>query len=316
MSTQSITELGQAARKASISLSSVSEAARNQALLAIGKSIRSQQEHIMEANRQDVAEALQAGLSKPLIDRLTITPEKCTQMVSSLSALAMLPDPLGKIQYAKELANGLRLYQVTCPIGVIGVIFESRPDALLQQAQSLRTLESVGHHDRTQCRIQGEIRRFDHEFDEDRGFAVCKGHAGAAFFHRGPDQIGRRCRALPNGARLARMLGNVRILAKGAGEITAFRAERKSAGARQIMVERLFLYRIDMSAGNTVAHQGTQAAAIVPAHAAQAMGADRQTAGVYAGKTLRLAVGQRFPEQGVHGLPLIYTVAGLVASLE
>jgi len=127
-----INELEQATRKAFLYLSSTPETVRNKALLALGESIRMHQQNILEANQQDVAKSLEAGIAKPLINRLTLTPEKCERMISGLNALSQLPDPLGQVQYAKELTDGLRLYRVTCPIGVIGVIFESRPDALMQ----------------------------------------------------------------------------------------------------------------------------------------------------------------------------------------
>ena len=129
---QRMEEIGQEARKAFLYLSSTPVAVRNQALLAMGESIRMHQESILEANRRDVKKALEAGIPKPLISRLTLTAEKCESMISGLNALSLLPDPLGQIQYAKELSDGLRLYRVACPIGVIGVIFESRPDAFVQ----------------------------------------------------------------------------------------------------------------------------------------------------------------------------------------
>ena len=86
----------------------------------------------MEANAQDVAKAEVEGLSAPLLSRLKLTEAKCARMAEGLRALAALGDPLGHVQYAKELSPGLRLYRVACPIGVVGVIFESRPDALVQ----------------------------------------------------------------------------------------------------------------------------------------------------------------------------------------
>ena len=124
--------LGQLAKNAFSCLSSTTAAVRNQVLLQIAESIRRHQSNILEANRRDVTMALNAELPKPLVNRLTLTPEKCERMISGLHALSLLPDPLGQIQYASELADNLRLYRVTCPIGVIGVIFESRPDALVQ----------------------------------------------------------------------------------------------------------------------------------------------------------------------------------------
>lgn len=120
------------ARKAALQLASVSLEKRNQALLTIADSIESNLERLLTANQQDVEKASQEGLSAPLLSRLKLSEQKCASMAEGLRSLALLPDPLGHVQYAKELSPGLNLYRVACPIGVIGVIFESRPDALVQ----------------------------------------------------------------------------------------------------------------------------------------------------------------------------------------
>lgn len=120
------------ARKAARQLAAVSAESRNAALLAIADGIAANKAEIMEANVLDVAQATEEKLSAPLLSRLKVTDQKCYRMIEGLRALAKLPDPLGRVQYAKELTPGLELYRVACPIGVIGVIFESRPDALVQ----------------------------------------------------------------------------------------------------------------------------------------------------------------------------------------
>lgn len=124
--------MAQAARKAARQLAAVSIDTRNAALLAIAEGISAHQKEIMEANALDVAQAAEEKLSTPLLNRLKVNETKCQRMIDGLHALAALPDPLGHVQYAKELSPGLNLYRVACPIGVIGVIFESRPDALVQ----------------------------------------------------------------------------------------------------------------------------------------------------------------------------------------
>lgn len=127
-----VTMMAEAARKASRQLAAVSLETRNAALLAIADGIDAHKEEIMQANVLDVAQATEENLSAPLLSRLKVNEAKCQRMIDSLRALAELPDPLGHVQYAKELSPGLNLYRVTCPIGVVGVIFESRPDALVQ----------------------------------------------------------------------------------------------------------------------------------------------------------------------------------------
>ena len=76
--------------------------------------------------------AWKPGTRRPLLHRLTFGEDKLSQVVSGLKALTGLPDPLNQTQKATEITGGLKLYRVSCPIGVIGVIFESRPDALIQ----------------------------------------------------------------------------------------------------------------------------------------------------------------------------------------
>lgn len=128
----SIRSMAASARKAALKLASVSLEKRNQALLAIADHIEKNIDRLLAANRQDVEKAAQEGLSTPLLNRLKLSESKCASMAEGLRSLATLPDPLGHVQYAKELSPGLNLYRVACPIGVIGVIFESRPDALVQ----------------------------------------------------------------------------------------------------------------------------------------------------------------------------------------
>ncbi|MEG0862938.1 MAG: glutamate-5-semialdehyde dehydrogenase [Clostridia bacterium] len=127
-----IQQMAQNAREASLRLAAASLDVRNQALLAIADQIELNKLEIMEANQKDLALAEKEGLDAPLLARLKVTQDKCARMVEGLRALAKLPDPLGKVQYAKEIAEELALYRVACPIGVVGIIFESRPDALVQ----------------------------------------------------------------------------------------------------------------------------------------------------------------------------------------
>ena len=107
---------------------------RNKALLRISELLQQDADQIFSANREDLLAAEKEGLSSPLLHRLKFGPEKLDQVSSGLKALSSLPDPIGKTTYAMELTEGLDLFRVVCPLGVIGVIFESRPDALVQIA--------------------------------------------------------------------------------------------------------------------------------------------------------------------------------------
>ena len=80
---------------------------------------------LLTVNAADVEAATAEGLSAPLLSRLKLTRAKCAGMAEGLRSLAALPDPLGQVQYAKELSPGLDLYRVSCPIGVVGVILKA-----------------------------------------------------------------------------------------------------------------------------------------------------------------------------------------------
>lgn len=129
-----VESIARRAREASFSLAGVSLEARNRALEAIAQEIENHVNELLAVNTADVEAATAEGLSAPLLSRLKLTPAKCAGMAKGLRSLAALPDPLGEVQYARELSPGLDLYRVSCPIGVVGVIFESRPDALVQIA--------------------------------------------------------------------------------------------------------------------------------------------------------------------------------------
>lgn len=107
---------------------------RNRALEAIAKALMDRKDQIFEANKTDLAKATDARLASPIIKRLKFDEQKLSDVISGIQSLITLKDPLWNKLLERELDTGLTLYKVTCPIGVIGVIFESRPDALVQIA--------------------------------------------------------------------------------------------------------------------------------------------------------------------------------------
>ena len=123
-----------AARAASRALAATSEAERNQALEAIAAALEANRERILATNAEDLKAGEQTGLASPLLKRLELSGRKFASTVEMVRDVCAQPDPLGQTQRATELDDQLRLYRVTVPIGVIGVIFESRPDALVQIA--------------------------------------------------------------------------------------------------------------------------------------------------------------------------------------
>lgn len=123
-------ELAKRAKAASTPLSDTSVELRNRALLAMAEALRVHSSEIGEANGRDLEASRDLG--DALQKRLVFDEKKLRGVVDGLEALASLPDPLGRVLTRTELAEGLHLRRVTCPIGVIGIIFEARPDALVQ----------------------------------------------------------------------------------------------------------------------------------------------------------------------------------------
>lgn len=108
------------------------EDARNNALEAVANALLGQKEQIFAANAADMESAKEAGIPVPVLNRLKFDEHKLTDVVAGIRDLVKLEDPLFKVQLARELDEDLSLYRESCPIGVIGVIFEARPDALVQ----------------------------------------------------------------------------------------------------------------------------------------------------------------------------------------
>ena len=105
---------------------------RNEALAAVKKVLADHKDEIFEANRMDLEAADKNGVSQAVKKRLLFNEAKLSDCISGIDQLIRLEDPVGKIDLARELNDGLTLHRISCPIGVIGVIFEARPDALVQ----------------------------------------------------------------------------------------------------------------------------------------------------------------------------------------
>lgn len=119
-------------KKDSPLMAALSPETRNQALAAVAAALSAQKEEIFSANREDMEAAAQAGIAPAVMKRLKFDEHKLADVLAGIEELKNLPDPLSQIQLARELDEGLTLYRTTCPIGVIGIIFEARPDALVQ----------------------------------------------------------------------------------------------------------------------------------------------------------------------------------------
>ena len=133
-----IRETAARSNSAALTLAGLSAELKNRALQNMADLLVERRAEILRANGHDMEQATQlvanGELSKPLLDRLKLTEDKISGMARGLEGVAKLPDPVGRTLTALELDEGLELKQVSCPIGVIGAIFESRPDAVPQIA--------------------------------------------------------------------------------------------------------------------------------------------------------------------------------------
>ena len=123
-----VQEQAEKARTAALTLSSATRATKDAALIAMADSLAKAETAILEANQRDVASAEANGTSAALIDRLRLTPDRIAGMAEGLRELAALPDPVGDVVRGWTNANGVQVRQVRVPFGVVGIIYEARPN--------------------------------------------------------------------------------------------------------------------------------------------------------------------------------------------
>jgi glutamate-5-semialdehyde dehydrogenase len=126
--------IGKQARAASNVLRSMSPSVKNAALRAIAAALRTHKDQLQEANGLDLAAGRENGLSSAMLDRLELTDKRIDAMADGLEQVAMLPDPVGDIVKQTVHANGMRIAQVRQPLGVVGIIYESRPNVTADAA--------------------------------------------------------------------------------------------------------------------------------------------------------------------------------------
>ncbi len=131
-----VRELALEARRASYELAKLQSAAKDRALIEVADAIWREKDRLLKAALTDVeaaqAEVKAGRLAKPVLERLKLDEVKLKAIVDMVRSVASLKDPVGKTLYAVELDDNFELYKVTCPLGVIGVVFEARPDVLPQ----------------------------------------------------------------------------------------------------------------------------------------------------------------------------------------
>lgn len=129
-----ITEKAQAAKRAAASLAVLSTDVKNRALRAMAEALVANQAALLEANRRDVENARGEGRPAAFLDRLTLTPPRIADMANGLREVADLPDPVGSIAALALRPNGMQVGRMRVPLGVIGIIYESRPNVTADSA--------------------------------------------------------------------------------------------------------------------------------------------------------------------------------------
>ncbi|WKB50910.1 glutamate-5-semialdehyde dehydrogenase [Eleftheria terrae] len=124
--------LGEAARAAATLMAAASTAAKNQALLRLGALIGEQRALLQDENAKDIANAERNGLSAPMVDRLRLTDKVIAQMAENCVQVAALPDPVGEITNVRRRPTGISVGQMRVPVGVFGMIYESRPNVTIE----------------------------------------------------------------------------------------------------------------------------------------------------------------------------------------
>ncbi len=120
--------LGQSARAAAAVLARTGAAAKNRALEQAAAALRARQHELLDANARDLDAASTRGLSQAMLDRLTLNPDRVEAMARGLQEIVALPDPVGSVIAEWDRPNGLKIQRVRVPLGVIGIIYESRPN--------------------------------------------------------------------------------------------------------------------------------------------------------------------------------------------
>ena len=131
---QDVLDTARRAREASHGLALATRAQKDAALLAMADALLARSSEVLDANAEDVARAEADGTPANIVDRLRLTPQRLEDMARGLREVAALPDPVGEVVRGSTLANGLELRQVRVPFGVVGMIYEARPNVTADAA--------------------------------------------------------------------------------------------------------------------------------------------------------------------------------------
>ena len=131
---ESVAQMGRAARIASRQMAAASTASKNQALLALARLLREPTAALQAANAQDIEAAQAAGLAEPMVDRLRLTDKVIATVAEGCEQIAAMPDPIGEITNLRRRPSGISVGHMRVPIGVFGMIYESRPNVTIEAA--------------------------------------------------------------------------------------------------------------------------------------------------------------------------------------
>ncbi len=129
-----MTGVGEAARAAATLMAAAPTAAKNTALLALARRLREAGPALTQANDRDLAAATEAGLDAPMVDRLRLTAKVLATVAEGCEQIAAMPDPIGEITGVKRRPTGISVGQMRVPLGVFGIIYESRPNVTIEAA--------------------------------------------------------------------------------------------------------------------------------------------------------------------------------------
>src|SRR5690625_3205328 len=127
-------QLGKAARAASRVMAAAETGVKNNALLAMATALDEAREELMQANARDLEQGRKQGLDAALLDRLELTPERIDAMIEGVRQVAALADPIGAVSELTSRPSGIQVGRMRVPLGVIGIIYESRPNVTMEAA--------------------------------------------------------------------------------------------------------------------------------------------------------------------------------------
>ena len=134
MATTSLPDLGRRAKLAARQLALLSSAEKDEALVLAADGLLARGDEILSANENDVARSVAAGASETVVDRLRLSKARVAAMADGLRSVASLPDPVGEVVEGRVRPNGLRVERVRVPLGVVGIIYENRPNVTADAA--------------------------------------------------------------------------------------------------------------------------------------------------------------------------------------